>query len=267
MKFTHNTGVRLLQIVTHLVALPAIGWAIYVGEWMWLLTAWLTYWFIGIMGINVGFHRFLAHGAFKTYRPVEVFLMFCGIITTVGSPMAWTIVHRIHHIHTDTDKDPHSPQGIGVWKAWFGVWNTDGYRQAGRVSRALRRDPLYTATHKYYFHILALWVLFLFAVFGWQGVVFVYAMPAVLSLHSANGIIVIPHVHGYINHDLTKKGDTSRNSWIANLMTMGEGWHNNHHAHPSRWNTRERWWEWDVPAQVIKLIHRRDVPLPVYSRR
>lgn len=180
------------------------------GQWLWLLTAWLTYWVTGILGIDVGFHRFLAHGAFKTYRPIEAVLMFCGIVTTVGSPMAWTIVHRIHHIHTDDEHDPHSPQRIGVLRAWFGAWNTSGFKKAGQVSKRLRKDPFYKWTHKYYFHVIAVWNVALFATLGWQGVVFVYAIPAVLSLHSACGIIVIPHLHGYRTFDL--KGDTSRNS-------------------------------------------------------
>jgi len=263
VKLTHNVGVRLLQILTHAVAIPVGVWAVMEGQWLWLLTAWLTYWVTGILGIDVGFHRFLAHGAFKTYRPIEAVLMFCGIVTTVGSPMAWTIVHRIHHIHTDDEHDPHSPQRIGVLRAWFGAWNTSGFKKAGQVSKRLRKDPFYKWTHKYYFHVIAVWNVALFATLGWQGVVFVYAIPAVLSLHSACGIIVIPHLHGYRTFDL--KGDTSRNSWIANLITMGEGWHNNHHAHPSRWNTRVNWWEWDIPAQVIKLIHHRHHPLPRFK--
>lgn len=263
MKLTHNQGVRLLQIVTHAIGLPVVVWAVMQGWWGWLAVSWLTYWTIGILGINVGFHRLVAHGAFKTYKPIEAVLMFCGVLTTVGSPLAWSIVHRIHHIHTDQEHDPHSPQNIGVARAWFGLWNTSGFMKAGKVSKGLRKDPMHRWIHAHYFEILALWCLFLYFTLGWQGVVFVYAVPAILSLHSACGIIVIPHLHGYRNHEL--KGDTSRNSWIANLITMGEGWHNNHHAHPSRWNTRERWWEWDIPALIIRLIHDRRHPLPTYK--
>ena len=81
--------------------------------------------------------------------------------------------------------------------------------------------------------------------------IFGYAIPAVMILHCTSIIIVIAHIHGYQNH---KTGDESRNSWIANLATMGEGWHNNHHANSKAWNTQENWWEFDPPAWIIRLI-------------
>ena len=82
-------------------------------------------------------------------------------------------------------------------------------------------------------------------------VIFAYAIPTVLVLHSTSAIIVIAHIHGYKNHNVD---DESRNSWIASLITLGEGWHNNHHANSKAWNNQERWWELDPPAWIIRLI-------------
>jgi stearoyl-CoA desaturase (delta-9 desaturase) len=255
MKLTHDKGVRLLQLVNHLIAIPALVWLVVESQWHWLIGVFGVYWGVGILGIHIGFHRFLSHRSFETYRPIEYLMMFCGVVMTMGSPMAWTIAHRIHHANTDTDLDPHSPQQIGVFRAWFGLWNTKGFRQAPRMIRGMNRDPLYRWTHKYYFHIIALWILVL-AIIHPLAPVFLYCVPAAMSFHAGNGIVVIPHLHGYRNHDLSHKGDTSRNSWIAHLLTMGEGWHNNHHAHPTRWNTQERWWEFDPPAWIIRLIKK-----------
>jgi stearoyl-CoA desaturase (delta-9 desaturase) len=84
--------------------------------------------------------------------------------------------------------------------------------------------------------------------------IFVYAIPACLCLHSTSAIIVIAHIHGYKSHPL--KNDQSRNSWIANLITLGEGWHNNHHAKPYAWSNWERWWEFDIPSLVIRVIKK-----------
>lgn len=253
MKLSHNTVVRSLQVLTHLIALPMVVYAFYNSMWDWLLVGWLTYWFTGIVGINVGFHRWLSHGSFKTYRPIEWIMMFCGTVTTTGSPIAWSVVHRLHHKFTDGEHDPHAPRRIGILKAWFGAWNVSGFKYAIKHMRGLSGDPMLKYFHDKYIEILALWVLILFIFFGWEGVVFIYCIPAVLSLHSANGIIVIPHYHGY---QLFETGDTSKNSWIANIVTMGEGWHNTHHKYPGRWNTRVKWWEWDLPAQLIKVIKK-----------
>lgn len=250
MNVTHNQLVRGLQVITHLIAIPAVGYAVYQQWWGWLIAGFLAYWVTGIVGINIGLHRWLAHESFKTYRPVEYILMFCGVITTTGSPIAWSIVHRLHHRFTDQENDPHCPHHIGPVRAWFGAWNTSGFKHAAKAIRGMTRDPMLVFMHDHYVKIIVVYNLVLLLIHP-LAPIFLYCVPAVLSLHSASGIIVIPHYHGYKNHD-TK--DTSRNSWIANLITMGEGWHNNHHAHPSRWNTQEKWWEWDLPAQIIKLI-------------
>jgi fatty-acid desaturase len=255
MKVSHNVMVRSLQIITTMAAIPTVTYAISTEMWGWLGASWIAYLITGIMGINVGMHRWLSHGAFKTYRPVEWFMMFCGVVTTTGSPIAWSVVHRLHHKFSDGENDPHSPVRLGWWKAWFGVWNISGFKYASSVTYGISKDPMLRFFHDNYNKVLLLWVLILFGLFGWEGVAFLYCIPAVLSLHSANGIIVIPHFHGYRLFDTP---DSSRNSWIANIVTMGEGWHNTHHAHPTRWNTRINWWEWDLPAQIIKLIRRRE---------
>jgi stearoyl-CoA desaturase (delta-9 desaturase) len=85
-------------------------------------------------------------------------------------------------------------------------------------------------------------------------VIYVFAIPACLCLHSTSAIIVIAHKHGYRSYPDVK--DQSRNSWIANLITLGEGWHNTHHAKPYAWNNQERWWEFDIPAYIIRLIKK-----------
>ena len=82
-------------------------------------------------------------------------------------------------------------------------------------------------------------------------VIYGYAIPSVLVLHSTSAIIVIAHRHGYKTY---KVDDESRNSWIANLITLGEGWHNNHHNNSRAWKSGEKWWELDPPAWIIRLI-------------
>lgn len=249
MKIQHNTSVRSLQIFNHLIGLIGIAWAITSGELWYLVVAWLTYWAIGILGINIGYHRLLSHRSFQTYPLIEKFLGLVGVITTVGSPMAWTAVHRQHHRAAETERDVHSPYQLGGWRAWFGFWNIKHIEM--KLIRDLRQDPWQRFLHKRYFAIILAYVIVLALIDPWL-VIFAYAVPACLCLHSTSAIIVIAHHHGYRTYDLGR--DRAANSWIANFITMGEGWHNNHHARPWAWSNWERWWEWDVPSVIIRLI-------------
>lgn len=241
----HNTIVRTLQVLTHIGLLA--GLFIQPGL---LLYSVLIYWVIGVLGINIAYHRLISHRSFETYKPIEYLLALIGIITTVGSPLAWSALHRQHHQHAETENDPHSPHQIGWWKAWFGFWNIKHINVM--LARDLRRVPFYRWTHKWYLAIIVVYCGLL-ALIDPVWIIYGYAIPAVLVLHSTSAIIVIAHNHGYKTHDVD---DESRNSWIASLITLGEGWHNNHHANSRNWQSGEKWWELDPPAWIIGLIKK-----------
>jgi fatty-acid desaturase len=248
VKLTHNQTVRGLQVINHLLSFIGIFWIIYTSQYFWIPVIILSWWFFGILGINVGYHRLISHRSFKTHKWVEYILGVIGIINTLGSPLAWVAIHRQHHRSTETKDDPHSPYFIGKINAWFGWWNLKSLDF--KLIKDIKRDKFYKLTHKYYLEIIIAYCLILALINPWL-IVYFYALPACLSLHASSSIIVIAHIHGYRTHE-TK--DESRNSWIANLITMGEGWHNNHHAKPYAWNNQEQWWEWDIPALIIRLI-------------
>jgi stearoyl-CoA desaturase (delta-9 desaturase) len=250
MVISHNFQVRGLQVINHTVGILGLCYAIFHDQWYLLWTALFVYWAIGILGINIGFHRLLSHRSFKTSLVIERILSVIGVITTVGSPLAWVAIHRQHHRRAEREGDPHSPYLIGNWRAWFGIWPK--IRLDLKLIRDLREQSFQRKLHKYYFYIILTYCLILFLINPWL-VIFAYCIPACLCLHSSSAIIVIAHRHGYKTHSIN---DESRNSWIANLITMGEGWHNNHHAKPYSWSNWERWWEWDIPAMIIWAIKK-----------
>lgn len=249
IKITHNQTVRTLQIINHILALVGIAYAIYFSEYSLLFVSLITYWIIGVLGINIGYHRLLSHRSFKTHWFWEQLFSIIGVITVVGSPLAWVAVHRQHHRSAERPGDPHSPYLIGNLRAWFGIWNMP--RLDLKLVRDIRENDFQRELHKKYLLIILLWVGILFA-YDPLMIIYVFAIPACLCLHSTSAIIVIAHRHGYRPYPEVK--DQSRNSWIANLITLGEGWHNTHHAKPYAWNNQERWWEFDVPAYIIKCI-------------
>lgn len=246
----HQILVRSTQALNHILLFYGLYLIIFQGvSWTWLLVSYAFFFVVGMLGINIGYHRLISHKSFKTYKPLEYLFALCGCVTMVGSPIPWVAVHRKHHHHTDTEDDVHSPHILGKFKAWFGFWLLQNTIHP-KYTSDLRREKFYLYAHRYYFAINILYAGILTLIDPLL-LIFGYAIPAVMILHCTSIIIVIAHIHGYQNH---KTGDESRNSWIANLATMGEGWHNNHHANSKAWNTQENWWEFDPPAWIIRLI-------------
>jgi stearoyl-CoA desaturase (delta-9 desaturase) len=245
---THTTIVRSLQLLTHFLFFYGI-WYIFQSDdaTSYIVTSLIVYYLFGMFGINVGFHRYLSHRSFKTNSFFHYAMTIVGTLAVMGSPIGWVSVHRQHHRYSDQDGDPHSPHILGPFRTWFGFW---GDFKIKEMCKDLRRDPVQKFIHNHYGKIH----LFYCTILGLIDpllIVFVYAIPAVLIFHSAGTFDVIAHIHGYRTYDTN---DRSKNSWIANIVTMGEGWHNNHHANPSRWTTKEKWWEIDPSGWIVKLI-------------
>jgi len=251
MSITHNQFVRGLQVVNHLVLLFGLYYVFATEQYHWLTVSFFTYVFVCMLGVNIGYHRLLSHRSFETHKPIEYLLSVLGVLTIIGSPMAWTAVHRQHHRAAETNRDPHSPYVLGKFNAWVGFWN---YAILDlKLVRDMRRSKFQKFLHNYYIEIIAIYVLIL-ALINPLLVVFVFAIPACLSLFTTSAVIVIAHYHGYKTYEL--KHDQARNSWITHLLSLGEGWHNNHHAKPYQWCQGEKWWEFDPPSWVIRLIKK-----------
>lgn len=202
----------------------------------------------GILGANIGLHRLVAHRSFKTNFYFEAVLSFIGTLTTMGSTISWSGIHRYHHKHSDTKTDPHSPVEIGAFPAWVGLWKP--VLISPRIVSDLIHSPLHRFLHKNYFKVIFTYV-FVLAIFDPILVIFAYCFPASFCLQGSSFVTVFCHRWGRRAHETS---DNSRNNWIASIMSLGEGWHNSHHANPSRYYHGEKWWEFDLSALIIKYI-------------
>lgn len=244
---------RLLQIAIHIVGIYALYSAIQLEQYYWFIIGFICFLWTGIVGINVALHRYYAHKAFKTTPFKEKLMLATTVLTGVGSPAMWCSVHRVHHITSDTDQDPHNP-ARGAVKTWLGIWPKINIPKRF-VAPFLKTKEL-KFVHNNYF--LISWALLIgLCLIDVKLAGFLYALPAVGCFHGAQCIGVLPHLTGwpqklmlgYRRYDVK---DTSHNNWIASVMALGEGWHNNHHANPGRWWQGETWWEFDPPAFMIK---------------
>jgi stearoyl-CoA desaturase (delta-9 desaturase) len=246
----HTRIIRSLQLITHLIAIYGIWHLVINGMNNYFYISIFLYYFLGIFGFNIGYHRLLSHRSFKTSKLIEYVLSVLGTLTAMGSTIAWVAVHRQHHKYSDKPGDPHSPHLLGGLRTWLGFWGNIKISPA--FIKDIRKDKFHKFLHKNYLTIHLSWLLLLFIVDPLL-IVFVYAIPAVLIFHAVGAFDVLTHLHGYRTYDTA---DKSHNSWLANLVTPGEGWHNNHHANSGAWKSGEKWWEFDPPSWVIWLIKK-----------
>jgi len=267
---------------------PVIGWLVLVHlgallapffvTWPAIAVAAALYWLTGSIGVCLGYHRLLTHGAFQTYKPVRWLIALIGGLSGEGSAIDWIANHRKHHAHSDHDGDPHSPRD-GAWWAhvfWLG-WSIHGPAHEAHVNRwapDLVKDPGMRLLGTLFIplHILS-GVLFLVAG-GLLGgthmalsfLVWGLFVRLVVVLHATWLVNSAAHMWGYRNYHTT---DDSRNNWLVALVTFGEGWHNNHHAYPRMAKQGHRWWELDPTFAIIRLMQWSGLAWDVvdYKRR
>ena len=249
-KHNFNTQIKSLQLVNILLSIIGICYLAVDFNIGYFSTFIISFLIFGIIGANAGYHRYFSHRTYKTSRFVEVLLAVIGTLATLGSIISWVALHRYHHLHADTDKDPHSPRHIGWWKAYTYDWKRADISK--KLIRDVVQDPLVVFLHRHYFKVIFVYVVLLLLINPWL-VIFAYAMPATGCLNGVAAVTVIGHIHGYLNHQVN---DTAKNSWIANIMSLGEGWHNNHHARPYQWKQGEKWWEIDPPSWFIRIVKK-----------
>jgi fatty-acid desaturase len=243
--------------------------ALFFFSWTNLAVAVVMYFFAINVGIGMAYHRLLTHRGYKTPKWVEYFVTTCGTMSLEGGPIFWVATHRVHHQNSDHEGDPHTPHD-GTWWAHAG-WILSGRALhsetalLGRYAPDLTRDPVHVWLSKY--HWLPLTItgflqLGLGAVLAAPGHRLVGAISMVLwgtflrvtlGLHATWLVNSATHLWGKRRFETR---DDSRNNWWVALLTGGEGWHNNHHAHPVSARHGLRWYEFDINYYGIWLLSK-----------
>jgi stearoyl-CoA desaturase (delta-9 desaturase) len=209
------------------------------------------YW-LRMFAIGAGYHRYFSHRAFSTGRVFQFILAVLAQSTAQKSVLWWAAKHRHHHLHSDTPEDVHSPRHKGFFYSHVG-WIFDRKHEKTNLVRIsdFAKYPELMWLHRFeVVPAVALGAL-CFAIDGWTGLVVGFFWSTVLVYHGTFCINSLAHVHGSKRY---VTGDDSRNNWLLALMTMGEGWHNNHHAYQSSVRQGFRWWEVDPTFYILKLL-------------
>jgi stearoyl-CoA desaturase (delta-9 desaturase) len=237
-------------IIVHLTCFAAI-WS---GVTVAAVALGIGLYWLRIFAIGAGYHRYFSHRAYETSRVFQFLLAALAQSTSQKSVLWWAANHRDHHLHSDTELDVHSPRQMGFIYSHVG-WIFSRGQETMNVNRIadFAKYPELMWLHRYEQLPAFLLAVLCFAVAGWPGLIVGFFWSTVAVYHGTFSINSLAHLVGrrrYIT------GDDSRNNWLLAIITMGEGWHNNHHAYQSSARQGFYWWEYDPTFYLLTLLER-----------
>jgi stearoyl-CoA desaturase (delta-9 desaturase) len=249
-----NRGVRLNVVVFWTVQVSAaLVWFV---PFHWSLAGLgLASHYVRMLGITLGFHRQLAHRSFETGRATRFFWALLGTAAMQKGPLWWAGNHVYHHRFADRPGDPHSPRRDGLYQAHIG-WFLDDTRYdavdpGNPVVRQLRVFPEMRLLERWYALPPLALALGMFLAGGLPWLVWGFCLPTVTLAHSTFAINTVNHMWG--SRRFATPDDSRNNFWTA-LLTLGEGWHNNHHRYPRAARSGHLWWEIDPTWWAIRTL-------------
>lgn len=239
----------------------------YVGfSWVAFITALVLY-FIRLFSIGAFYHRYFSHKTFQTNRFWQFIFALIGVSSVQRGPLWWASHHRQHHMCSDEPADAHSPVQHGFWWSHMGWFMSKRYYSYNpdRV-KDLAKFPELVFIDRY--DILVPAMLFVGLLIAgslmhtfapqWgttagQMLVWGFCISTIALFHTTVTINSLSHVFGSKRFQ-TK--DNSRNNILLAILTLGEGWHNNHHHYPATARQGFMWWEIDITYYVLKLMEK-----------
>ena len=248
-----------------------VFWAVHVACFLviWTGVSWsalivcATLYLIRMFAITGGYHRYFSHRSYKTSRLCQFLLGLLGATSAQKGPIWWASHHRHHHRYSDTPEDIHSPRLHGIYYAHIGwVLSSEFIETRKKLVKDLLKFPELVWIDRLNILppiALAVLVFFLgvwleqlgFNTNGFQMLVWGFFISTVLLYHGTFCINSFCHLWGRKRFN---SGDDSKNSLLLALITLGEGWHNNHHRYPGSESQGMYWWEIDISHYVLKFF-------------
>lgn len=234
-------------------------WAIHIGcfaafftefSWWYVALAFAGY-AVRMFGVTGGYHRYFSHRTYSTSRWFQFVIAFLAMTSVQKGVIWWASHHRHHHSHSDQEDDTHSPQD-GFWWSHVGwILSDENNHTEEHYVRDLMRYPELVWLNKYHLVPPVVWGVAMFLIAGIPGLVWGLCISTVLCWHGTFTINSLSHTWGKQRYVTT---DTSRNNPVLALITLGEGWHNNHHRFQSSARNGFFWWELDITYYTLKML-------------
>jgi stearoyl-CoA desaturase (delta-9 desaturase) len=222
--------------------------AFYTGtRWQdWAMCVFL-YW-ARMFGVTGVYHRYFSHRTYKTSRFFQFLLALLAMSSSQKGVLWWAANHRVHHKLSDQDGDPHDSRR-GFWYSHFGwLYDHNEATDYGKVKDLARYPELVFLNKFWALPPLALG-LAVFLLLGWSGLLIGFFLSTALLWHGTFTINSLSHMFGTKRY---ASGDDSTNNWLLAIITMGEGWHNNHHHFMGSTRQGFYWWEYDFTYYILR---------------
>jgi stearoyl-CoA desaturase (delta-9 desaturase) len=249
MKTRKYTGTFFAYWGLHLVGIVSLFFIPF--SWRYVGIFLLSY-FFGMFFITAGYHRYFSHRSFKLARVPQFILAFMAQASAQKGILWWAANHRDHHIHSDTEQDLHSPVQKGFWYSHMG-WifdpSTQGYNRK-KIADFGKYPELRFLDKYHWIPTVTVGALFL-AIGGISAFLWGYVLTIICLYQASYCVNSLAHVYGSRRFNTT---DESRNNlWLA-IITLGEGWHNNHHHCKSSCRQGYKWYEIDMTFYLLTVL-------------
>ena len=222
----------------------------------WIGTKWqdwvvcvALYW-IRMFAVTGVYHRYFAHRTYKTSRVFQFLLAFLAQTSSQKGALWWGAHHRNHHRLSDLDGDPHDSRR-GFWFSHLGwLFYKTAETDYARI-KDMAKYPELVVLNKLWAVPPLLLGAAVWSLWGWSGLCIGFCLSTALLWHGTFTINSLSHMLGSQRYDAK---DTSRNNWVLALITMGEGWHNNHHYCMTTVRQGFYWWEIDATYYVLRVL-------------
>jgi len=223
--------------------------------WQALGVCVVLHWLTCSIGICLGYHRYLSHRSMKLAWPAEFATTLCGILAGEGTPLNWAAIHRMHHQRSDLEGDPHSPLEGKWWSHLLWMFIKHPTDQQKALQQRYVPDLMSRPILQFFDKTFAFWLFgtagLMYYLGGWPMLLWGVCVRMTFAYHSTWFVNSATHLWGYRNYETT---DQSRNLWWVAILAYGEGWHNNHHAHPAVAPAGHKWWEFDITWWSIRAL-------------
>lgn len=260
-----ENGIDWLRVIPFVILHLACFAVIWVGWSFFAVIFAVALYGLRMFAITGFYHRYFSHKAFRTSRLLQFFFALLGSTAVQRGPLWWASQHRHHHANSDQLEDSHSPVQHGfLWShlGWFlsdahFATRTERVKELARYPELRFLDrfdvvvPVFFAMSIYAFGEWLATVAPGLATNGWQLLVWGFVISTVALYHATFSVNSLAHAWGSRRYETR---DHSRNNLFIALLTMGEGWHNNHHHYPGSVRQGFYWWEIDVTYYGLRML-------------
>jgi len=234
-------------MIAHLIPFAALWTGATIGDWILCFALY----FLRMFFITAGYHRYFSHKSYQLGRTMQFIMAFGGGMASQKGALWWAAHHRHHHRYSDTEIDIHSPKK-GFWWSHVGWILCSKYDETRyELISDFAKYPELRWLNRYHLVPPAILALLVLVFGGWSALWIGFFLSTVFVWHGTFVINSLAHVFGRRRFVTT---DTSRNSFLLSLITLGEGWHNNHHHYQATVRQGFYWWELDVSFYLLKAL-------------